>query len=145
MHNDSIYIHLLKMQANLQWQKADGGCLQTGRREMEKSSWGVAQGTDYKERSLRKIGVCEKYIHYLDCVDGFTIVCVYQTFQIVHFKHMQIILHQLHISKASKNHSGQFSWPIMHSFNGSILSHHDTPLFVQHFQAIYSFVFCLFG
>lgn len=100
---------------------------------------------DRLQRSLRKIGVCEKYIHYLDCVDGFTIVCVYQTFQIVHFKHMQIILHQLHISKASKNHSGQFSWPIMHSFNGSILSHHDTPLFVQHFQAIYSFVFCLFG
>lgn len=50
------------MQANLQWKKADGACLQTGRREVEKSSWGVTQGTDL-QRSMRKIGVCEKYVH----------------------------------------------------------------------------------
>ena len=68
--NDSIYISLLKMQANLQWQKADGGCLQTGRREVEKSSWGVTQGRDYKE-AWEKLGcVKNMFINLIVLMDS---------------------------------------------------------------------------
>lgn len=33
------------------------------------------------------------YVHYLDCGDGFSGVCVCQTYQILHFKYMQLIIH----------------------------------------------------
>lgn len=58
------------MQANLQWQKADGSCLQTGRREVEKSLWGVTQGRDYKE-AWEKLGcVKDMFINLIVLMDS---------------------------------------------------------------------------
>lgn len=63
------------------------GCLGIGRK-------GVTTGEDYKRTQRNFWG--DRYVHYVDCSDGFTSV---KTYQIACFKYVQFTVYVLYILK----------------------------------------------
>lgn len=74
------------METNLQRQKADEQLFGRG-------------GEDYKENKETFGG--DEYVHYLDVYMYIKVTCD-KTHQIIHFKHVQFIVCQLHLNKAAK-------------------------------------------
>lgn len=42
----------------------------------------------------------KRYVHYLDCSDGFTDLWICQNSLIVHFKYIQFIIYQFYLNRA---------------------------------------------
>ena len=100
--SNTVWFHLCKILENINWCiMTERGCLGMGRGGRDR--WMM----DYKRAWANFQG--DRYVHYLDCGDGFRSVYMYQHSPngIYHVKYVQFIVHQLYFNNKAVGGEGE--------------------------------------